>query len=300
MQIPPYLKKGDKIGIISTASNIGKDNIIKAVDLLNSIGYEVLLGQNVFEKFNQFAGTDNQRKSDLQFMLNNIELKAIICSRGGYGTLRSIQKINWDLFKIYPKWIVGFSDITVLHSQLNLMKIASIHGVMPNYFFEDDIASESFLCLSNTLKGNNIQYEIMPSKFNKNGKFSGELIGGNLSILYSLRGTPFDIDTTNKILFIEDLAEYYYHIDRILMNLKTGGKLQQLSGLIVGSFTGMKDNDTPFGKGIEEIILDIVSEYNFPVIFNFPAGHQNKNLAIKLGCTATIDANREKVLFSQK
>lgn len=299
MQIPAFLKIGDKIGIISTASKIDSDIINSAVNLLSSLGYFVELGENVFEKLNQFAGSDYQRTSDLQLMLDDSEIKAIICSRGGYGTLRTIEKINWNSFIAKPKWIVGFSDVTVLHSQLNQLRIASIHGVMPRYFFNDNIPSTSFNSLISVLTGNKIRYEIPPSPFNINGCANGELIGGNLSILYSLRGTPYDIDTRNKILFIEDLAEYLYHLDRMLMNLKLGGKLQQLSGLIVGSFTGLKDNETPFGKSIEEIILEHVSDFNFPVVFNFPSGHQNNNLTLKLGCIVKIEANTNKVLFTQ-
>lgn len=299
MIVPEYIQPGDKIGLVSTASKIDREVVIPAVELLISLGYEVKLGQYVFKNHHQFAGTDEQRTSDLQSMLDDDEIKAVICSRGGYGSLRTIQGISWDKFLQSPKWIIGFSDITVLHSQLNIFRIASIHGVMPRYFTADGKPTRSFNTFLNSVTGKPQEFNIEPCSFNKNGKTQAELLGGNLSILYSLRGTPYDIDTNNKVLFIEDLSEYLYHLDRIMMNLKTGGKLANLKGLIVGSFTGMKDNDTPYGKTVEEIILDAVSDYDYPVVFNFPAGHQAENYALKFGCDVQIKATDGEVIVSQ-
>lgn len=299
IRIPPYLQKGDRIGIVSTASKIDREVVEPAVELLLSLGFKVELGVNIFNCTNQFAGTDEERALDLQEMLDRNEVKAIICSRGGYGTLRTLQNISWDKFNENPKWIIGFSDVTVLHSQLNSFRVASIHGVMLKYFADEGIATPSFGTLMKAITGEQIQYEIAASEFNKYGESEGELVGGNLSILYSLRGTSLDLDTQDKILFIEDLSEYLYHLDRIMMNLKVGGKLSAVKGLIVGGFTGMKDNETPFGKSVEEIILDSVKDFNFPVAFNFPAGHQSDNFAIKLGCMAKLKVDRNRVFFQQ-
>lgn len=296
---PPYLKTGDTIGIVSTASKIDQKDVEPAVSLLQNLGYKVFLGKSVFAQFHQFAGRDMERTLDLQHMLDNPDVKAIICSRGGYGSIRTLQNINWNTFLKFPKWIVGFSDVTTLHSQLNQLDVASIHGVMPKFFLKNNTASESFKTLHNALLGEKQTYTLKSSKYNKTGKAKGDLVGGNLSILYSLRGTPYDINTSGKLLFIEDLAEYKYHLDRMMMNFKTGGLFKGLNGLIVGSFTGMKDNDTPFGKTVEEIILDAISEYNFPVIFDFPAGHQEQNMALKMGCNAEILVDEKSVVVSQ-
>jgi muramoyltetrapeptide carboxypeptidase len=299
MQEPAPLRIGDKIGIISTASAIEKATITPAIELLKSKGFEIVTGEFLLARHHQFAGTDQQRAHDLQIMLDTPDIKAIICSRGGYGTLRTLQYIDWKIFLKFPKWIVGFSDVTVLHSQLHQLNIASIHGVMLGYFLRQNKPSESFGFLVNALEGEKINYTLPASTYNKLGKATGQVVGGNLSILFSLRGTPYDIDTNNKILFIEDLNEYLYHIDRIMLNLKTGGKLARLSALIVGGFTAMKDNETPFGKSLEEIILNAVEDYDYPVIFDFPAGHQINNFAIKLGCKAQISVTSQFAVFSQ-
>lgn len=296
---PPYLMPGDKIGIVSTASKIDKLVVEPAVEWLKIQGYRVELGEHTFAQSNQFAGTHEQRSLDLQAMLNDSSIKAIICSRGGYGTLHTIEKISWHKFMQSPKWLVGFSDITVLHAQLNQLGICAIHGVMPRYFLEEKQATKSLSTLMDALTGKPINYEVAPSKNNRLGSAVGELVGGNLSILYSLRGTPYDIDTDGKILFIEDVSEYLYHLDRMMMNLKTGAKLSNLAGLIVGGLTNMKDNETPFGSSAEEIIASAINEYNFPVIFNFPAGHQPNNYAIKIGAMAQININSTIVSFNQ-
>ncbi len=297
--IPAYLKAGDTIGIISPASIIDKQKVDQAAQLLRNMGYNVVYARHVFEKHNQFAGTDKQRTADLQSMIDDETVKAIICSRGGYGSLRTILPVDWSRFVHKPKWIVGFSDVTVLHSKLHSMHIASVHGVMPSHFVKNRKPSQSFVSMMDAIEGKNLHYEFSSSEYTICGETTAPVVGGNLSILYSLRGTPYDIDTDGKILFIEDLAEYLYHLDRIMMNLKTGGKLRNLAGLIVGGFTSMKDNDTPFGKNVEEIILDAVSGYGYPVAFNFQAGHQAINLAIKMGCRATLSINEQKGTFTQ-
>ena len=299
MIFPQSIKPGQKIGIVSTASKIDKEIVLTAVELLESMGYQTEIGAHALSQFHQFAATDAERAFDLQSMLDNPEIKAIICSRGGYGSLRTLELIDWTNFIKHPKWIVGFSDVTVLHSKLNLLGISSIHGVMPKYFYDGEVPSQSFNYLLDALTGKPIEYQIQTNSLNRKGETSGELVGGNLSMLYSLRGTLYDIDTEGKILFIEDLDEYLYHIDRMMMNLKVGEKLSKLAGLIVGSFTCMKDNDTPFGKSVNEIILDSVKDYDFPVAFNFPAGHAKENFALKIGSKISLTINDQTTIINQ-
>jgi muramoyltetrapeptide carboxypeptidase len=289
MIVPPYLQPGDTIGIVSTASRIDRAVVEPAIGLLTDLGFQVEVGQHTFSAFHQYSSTDCERTADLQAMLDNDNIKAIVCSRGGYGTLRTIQNINWDAFLQNPKWIVGFSDVTVLHSALNTLGIASVHGVMPRYFLEDETPSFSFDTLLLALTNKSLSYELPHNPNNRLGKAKGQLVGGNLSILYSLRGTPYDIDTRGKILFIEDISEYLYHLDRMMMNLQTGRKLEPLAGMIVGDFTGMKDLDIPYGKTVEEVIFDSVKEYDFPVVYQFPAGHSKENFALKMGMDVSLE-----------
>lgn len=283
---PSYLKKGDKIGIVACARKISREEMAPAIEILKSWGLEVVLGKNVFNADNQFSGTDAERSDDLQTMLDTASVKAIISARGGYGTMRIIDKINFENFKKSPKWLVGYSDITVLHSHIHTLGIETIHATMPINFNKDADALET---LRKALFGEKISYEIDSHSLNRKGVAEGELVGGNLSLLYALTGSASDIDTSGKILFIEDLDEYLYHIDRMMMNLKRSGKLSRLAGLVVGGMTDMKDNAIPFGKTAEEIILDAVKEYNYPVCFRFPAGHVDKNFALYLGRTVKLE-----------
>ncbi len=280
MKTPLYLKKGDKIGIVACAGKISRDAIQPAIDILKDWGLEVVLGKNLFKTDHQFSAKDAERATDLQRMLDDTSVKAIISARGGYGTIRIIDKINFSKFKKYPKWIIGYSDITVLHSHIHTMGIETIHATMPINFTKNKEATES---LRKALFGEKLDYEIKSHPLNRKGETKAQLVGGNLSLLYALAGSVSDIDTKGKILFIEDLDEYLYHIDRMMMNLKRAGKLKNLKGLIVGGMTGMKDNTILFGKTVEEIILDAVKEYNYPVCFNFPAGHIDRNFALVLG-----------------
>ncbi len=277
---PRYLKRGDTIGIIATARKISTEEINPAIAIIKSWGLEVELGNNLFNADNQFSGTDQERANDLQILLNDTSIKAIISARGGYGTVRIVDQIDFTTFIKNPKWIIGYSDITVLHSHIHNLGIETLHATMPINFSKNAEALES---LRKALFGEVIKYEIETNALNRKGIAEGELIGGNLSILYSLSGSISDIDTTGKILFLEDLDEYLYHIDRMMMNLKRAGKLSHLAGLVVGGMTDMKDNTVPFGKTAEEIILDAVKEYNYPVCFNFPAGHIDRNLALLFG-----------------
>lgn len=276
----PYLKKGDKIAILAPARKISKEEIEPAIAILKSWGLQVVLGKNLFKADHQFSGTDEQRAADLQVMLDDTSIKAIISARGGYGTLRIIDKINFSKFKKHPKWVIGYSDITVLHSHIHTIGIETIHATMPINFTKNKEATET---LRKVLFGEKTSYEMNAHPLNRKGEATAELVGGNLSLLYALTGSTSDIDTKGKILFIEDLDEYLYHIDRMMLNLKRSGKLKHLKGLIVGGMTEMKDNAIPFGKTAEEIILDAVKEYKYPVCFNFPAGHVDRNLALVLG-----------------
>ena len=292
MQVPAYLKKGDTVVIIATARKISEEEIKPAIAFLESCGLNVLCGAHLYKTENQFAGTDEQRASDLQWALDNKEIKAIIIARGGYGTVRLLEHIDFTEFKKHPKWLVGYSDVTVLHSAIHHLGIASLHATMPLNFSKNKEATKS---LVDALFGAHEQIELETHFFNKTGKASGQLVGGNLSLLFTLAGTPYDIDATNKILFIEDLDEYLYHIDRMMMQLKLSGKLKNLAGLIIGGMTDMKDNAIPFGKTEEDIILDAVKEYNYPVCFDFPAGHIDRNLALYFGRTAELNVQSKNV-----
>ncbi|HCR92167.1 MAG TPA: LD-carboxypeptidase [Prolixibacteraceae bacterium] len=283
MHIPPFLKSGDRIRVVSPAGKIRAEKVMPGIELLREQGLEVVIGEHVFAEHFQYAGTDLQRVDDLQLALDDPKTKAIICARGGYGSIRILEYLNFSAIKKNPKWMVGFSDITILHSVFNKLELASIHGAMPGFFIQNGQPSESFRNLLATLTGNPTIYNFDAHPQNRNGEARGELVGGNLSLLYSLSGTPYDLVTRGKILFIEDVAEYLYHLDRMMMNLRLSGKLEKLAGLLVGSFTETKDNESPFGKSVEEIILDAVRDYDFPVCFGFPAGHIDRNMPVILG-----------------
>jgi len=281
--VQPYLQKGDTVGLLSTARSFTKKEIKPFIELLKAWGLKVKAG-NTLNKVNyQFAGTTQQRCYDLQQMIDNEEIKAIICARGGYGTIKLIDNIDLTGLKTNPKFICGFSDVTVLHNSLNNCGYPSLHSCMAFQHNKVDGFSKQSLKLA--LFGGSLTYTFKSHLQNKGNTLKGIVVGGNLSILHNLSGTKYDINVSDKILFIEDLDEYLYHIDRMMMQLKLSGKLAGLKGLLVGSFSKMNDNEIPFGKTVEQIILEAVSEYNYPVIFNFPAGHQTNNYAIKLGCT---------------
>lgn len=296
MITPPYLKKGDTIAIVATARKNLDDNLKPAISWLKNWGLEVVIGSTIGLDNHQLAGTDAERAADFQAQLDNPNIKMIWCVRGGYGTVRIIDQLNWTQFKKNPKWIVGFSDVTVLHSHLNTMGFQSIHGIMPVSSKATEEARET---LRKALFGEQLQYTVPCENMNRLGKAKGELVGGNLSILYSLFGSPSAIDCTDKILFIEDLDEYLYHIDRMMMNLKRNGCLESLKGIIVGGMTKMNDNEIPWGKNALEIIDDVTKNYNIPIIFNFPAGHMADNRALTFGKQVTIDVNdlESKVIF---
>lgn len=298
MITPPYLKTGDKVGIVATARKISLSEVDPAIRVFESWGLEVVQGQHLFDEANQQAGTDKDRAADLQQMLDDPEIKAIFCARGGYGTVRIIDLLDFNAFQKKPKWVVGYSDITVLHSHIHThFSIETLHATMPLNFPEDGSENASTLGLKKCLFGETPEYKLTTRLGSRPGHAQGVVVGGNLSILYSLRGTPDDINTEGKILFIEDLDEYLYHVDRMIMNLKRGGMLDKLAGLVVGGMTQMRDNTVPFGKTAEEIISSAVAEYSYPVIFGFPAGHLPDNQPLILGREATLNVGAEAELL---
>jgi muramoyltetrapeptide carboxypeptidase len=299
MIYPPYLDAGDTIGIVAPARKVNREELDFAIHWWEKKGFRVVLGKHLFAKNHQYAGTDAERAEDLQNMLGNSDIKAIFCARGGYGTLRIIDSLELLSFNFEPKWICGFSDITVLHSHINkICRIATIHSTMP--FSMNEKTSLNQETLFKTLTGEHIIYKCKPHVLNRSGECSGELIGGNLSLLYALSGSNSEIDTTDKILFIEDTDEYLYHIDRMMLHLKRAGKLRNLAGLLVGSFTKMRDNEISFGNTFEQIIREHCEEYDFPIAFNFPAGHDEINVAMKFGAIYSLTVEDIKTTFQEK
>ena len=290
---PPYLKKGDKIAIVAPARLISFEEVHPSMKLFKKWGLEVVLGTNIFGTENQFSGKESQRKSDLQQMMDDPTVRAIICARGGYGTVRIIDQIDFKSFCNHPKWIAGFSDITVLHSHIQKnFHIETIHSLMPVNIKETDLQNDSVESLRKALFGEKIFYSKPITFCDKTGLSEGILTGGNLSILYSMMGSASEIDTDGKILFLEDVDEYLYHIDRMMMTLKRAGKLDKLKGLIVGGMDRMRDNEIPFGKTANEIIAEAIAEYLYPVCFDFPAGHGNVNLAMILGRRVRVNVHK--------
>ncbi|MCB0699179.1 MAG: LD-carboxypeptidase [Chitinophagales bacterium] len=281
---PPYLKRGDTVGITCPAGYVSEDRIRFAIETLKLWGFNVKVGTTVGNEHHYFSGTDGERLNDLQNMLDDPSVKAILMGRGGYGTSRIVDNLDWTKFKLNPKWICGFSDITVLHSHLHAtMQIPSLHGPMTGAFRPDTINSDHIQQCYAALTGGSLYYHTEPSKLNRLGSANGILVGGNLAILSHLVGSKSDIDTTEKILFIEDIGEHLYKVDRMLLTLKRAGKLSKLRGLVVGGFTEMEDTERPFGKTVEEIIRNAVEEYDYPVCFDFPVGHIEENHTLALG-----------------
>ncbi|MGN7989448.1 S66 peptidase family protein [Pedobacter sp. 22226] len=294
-KIPPYLKPGDTIGITSPAGYITPEQIQPSVLQMQSWGFTIKTGDTIGKRDFTYGGTDAERLADLQRMLDDPNIKAIMCARGGYGLVRIIDQLDFSSFKKNPKWIIGFSDITVLHCHLaKNYGIASIHSKMCNSFPEDwskaeQIQIETILSIKNALIGEQMGYTAPSNSNNQLGKVDGILVGGNLSIIETLAGSDSDLNTKDKILFIEDTGEYLYSIDRMLWNLKRSGKLKNLKGLIVGGFKVKPDDPgEEFGKTIYEIVLEKVKEYGYPVAFDFPVGHQRNNFALKCGVNHTL------------
>lgn len=297
MIAPIELQKNDTVTLISTARKITKEELAPAITILENWGLKVTLGAYLFAENNQFAGTDQQRAADLQKALDDDGSKAIICVRGGYGTVRIIDQIDFSSFVKKPKWVCGFSDVTVLHNAIHNLGIQSLHTTMPLLFSKPE-QKKALETLRKALFGELLVYQFPIHLLNRGQKMQGKLVGGNLSIINSLIGTATDIDTSGKILFLEDLDEYLYHIDRMMVHLKRAGLLANLSGLLVGHMSEMNDNTIPFGKTAYEIIAEAVREYSYPVFFDFPAGHLNHNYALKLGSEVVIQEQEETMLFT--
>ncbi len=295
MITPPYLQKGDTIAIVATARKNIADNLKPAIALAKSWGLEVIIGNTIGLDDNQLAGTDEQRAADFQTMIDNPNIKAIWCVRGGYGTARMLDLVDFAKFKESPKWVIGFSDVTVLHSHLNTLGIASIHGIMPVNV--EKASPEVEETLRKSLFGETLEYTVSCENENKLGFAEGELVGGNLSILYSLMGSESQVNCKGKILFLEDLDEYLYHIDRMMLSLKRCGCFEGLNGLVVGSFIKMHDNEIPWGKTAHQIILDVTKKYNFPIVFNFPAGHIHDNNTLIFGKKVSLNSNDKETIL---
>ena len=295
LTMPEYLKKGDTVGILATARKIDLATLQPGIKLLESWGLKVVIGKTIGKEQNQLAGADWQRATDFQEMLDNPNIKAIWAAKGGYGTVRIVDRINFENFKKKPKWVIGFSDVTVLHSHINNMNIGTLHAIMA--ISAKSATPEAIETFRKALFGEKLEYHIPNHAFNKPGKATGELVGGNLSVLYSIQGSESAVDMNGKILFLEDLDEYLYHIDRMMMNLKRNGSLKGLKGIIIGGMTSMNDNDIPWGHDSLQIIQDIVKDLNIPVAYNFPAGHIKDNRALILGKNVIFEVNSTETVL---
>ena len=294
---PKNLKIGDTISIIAP-SGVLKDYdeyMDKSISLMKSWGLNVVLGSNIYDSYGHFSSSDANRQKDFQNAIDDNKIKAIWCARGGYGAMRIIDKINYDNLLKHPKWVIGYSDITAIHNDIHNLGVESLHGVMSKSLEDISVDDESIKKLKDVIFGKGeLHYVIESNKYNITGEASGKLVGGNLTLLQSLLQSKSSIDTTNKIIFIEEVGEYLYHIDRMLHSLKRADYFSKCSGLIVGDFTDIRKNETKFGKNLYEIINEIVKEYNFPVIYGFPAGHGQKNFPLIFGRNVEINVSKNK------
>jgi muramoyltetrapeptide carboxypeptidase len=293
---PPYLKKDNTVGIICPSGYMPYQKAQTCIDTLQQWSFKVKIGKTLGNQFNYFSGTDEERLSDLQIMMDDEEVKAILCARGGYGLSRIIDRLDFERFKKNPKWIIGYSDVTILHAHIySKFNIASLHSPMASAFNNGGAENEFVQSLKKALCGEANNYSCNTHALNKPGEAEGSLIGGNLSLLVHLIGTQSDIDSKSKILFLEDVGEYLYNVDRMMMQLKRSGKLENLTGLIIGGFTEIKDTTIPFGQSAYELIFDKVKEYNYPICFDFPVSHTERNYALKIGVNYRLKVNEEKV-----
>lgn len=301
VKTPPYLQPGDTIGITCPAGYMAAAKAQTCIETLQQWGYQVKVGTTLgSDSATYFSGTDEERLRDFQSMLDDETVKAILCGRGGYGMGRIIDRVDFKAFKKNPKWIIGFSDITILHAHLySNYKIASLHAPMAAAFNDEGFNNEYVQSLRKALEGKTARYHCDVHDFNHNGEGVGELVGGNLSLLAHSIGTPSDIKTKGRILFLEDVGEYLYNVDRMLYQLKRGGKLDKLAGLIIGGFTDNKDTERPFGKTVYEIIHEVVKEYDYPVCFNFPVSHEKENYALKVGVGYKLKVGKGKVTLEE-
>lgn len=299
--IPPYLKKGDTIGVICPSGYMPYNKAETCISVLQQWGYKVKVGFTTGNQFNYFSGTDEERLNDLQQMMDDDNVNAILCARGGYGMGKIIDRIDFKKFRKSPKWVVGFSDITLFHLHIyRRFNIAGLHAPMAAAFNNDEYKNEYIQSLRKALKGKKARYNCEVHEFNNPGKVTGEVVGGNLSLLAHLTGTPSEVKTKGKILFIEDIGEYIYNVDRMMYQLKRSGRLDGLAGLIIGSFSGMKDTTIPYGCNVYEAIKQIIAHYNFPVCFHFPVGHERENYALKVGVQYELNVGRTNVTLNEK
>ncbi len=301
IKIPSFLKPGDTIGITCPAGYMPSERALACISIIQQWGYRVMLGKTLGSTSNNyFSGTDEERTDELQAMLDDKSIKAILCGRGGYGLGRIIDKLDFSAFKKNPKWIIGFSDITVLHAHLNRnYKIASLHAPMAAAFNDGGASNPYIQFLKNALEGKKAIYNCATHPFNIPGKATAELVGGNLTMLTHLIGTNSELKTKGKLLFVEDIGEEQYKIDRMFYQLQRAGKLDKLAGLILGGFTGIKDTDRPFGKTVDEMLKDIIKDADYPVCFGFPVSHETENVALKSGGTYTLKVSKTKVSLNE-
>ncbi len=293
----PFLKQGSKVVIVAPARCVTPEEMAYGIQWLKDQGFVPVFDERLFAVHHIFAGTDDFRAAVFQEYIDNEEIEAIWLARGGYGSIRIIDKIDFSKFWEHPKWIAGFSDSTVIHGKLQRLGIPSLHASMPFYFANK--TEEAKQSIYNALTGKSLHYKIPTNPLNRLGEMEGEIVGGNLSVLYGMMGSDTFPETDGKILFIEEVDEYIYHIDRMMRGLKRAGKLANLKGLIVGGLTQIHDNAHPFGQSAEEVIAEVVSEYNYPLCFNFPAGHFDDNRALFLGTETQLLVNQNVVVFSQ-
>lgn len=299
--IPPYLSQGNTIGIVCPAGYLPKDKAETCMRVLTEWGFEVRAGSTLGSQHNYFSGTDEQRLEDLQHMLDDKSIHAILCGRGGYGVGRIIDKIDFRKFRKHPKWIIGYSDITILHSHLySRLKTASLHSPMAAAFNDDEYNNPYIQSLQKVIKGEKPKYICEVNPYNNIGEAAGKLVGGNLSLIAHLIGTRSDINTDGKILFLEDVGEYIYNVDRMLYQLKRNGKFEKLQGLIIGAFNDLKDTVIPFGKDVYEVVHDIVKEYDYPICFNFPVGHTRENYVLKVGAQYKLHVGKKMVSLEEE
>ncbi|MCJ0743299.1 S66 peptidase family protein [Pedobacter montanisoli] len=305
-RVPPSLLKGDTIGITCPAGYITKEEIEPAVKQMESWGFNIRIGKTVGARDFTFGGTDQERLEDLQAMLDDPSVNAIMCARGGYGAIRIVDQLDFSRFKAQPKWLIGFSDITVLHCHINSnYHVASIHSKMCNSFpsnwdLAEPIQVDTINSIRQALTGEKMKYTAVYNANNRIGMAKGELIGGNLRCIENLAGSKSEIETRNKILFVEDTGEYLYSIDRMFYNLKRSGKLDKLKGLIIGGFKLKKDDEgDEFGKTIVEIVMEKVAGYDYPVCFDFPVGHQKANYALKCGVKHTLEVTETGTVLQE-
>ncbi|MEA5459692.1 LD-carboxypeptidase [Arcicella sp. LKC2W] len=296
---PTPLQKGDSVGIIALACKVDFEAIQPTIKLMeNTWGLKVFIGESVMSEYHQFGGTDEVRANDFQLMLNNPEIKAIFSARGGYGSSRLLDSINFTDFQKSPKWVVGFSDITAVLSHIHTLNIESLHATMPKLFLQEG-GEKSLESLKKILFGEMLDYQVNSQEMNRLGFAKGQLIGGNLAILSHIFGSKSDINYDGKILFLEDVNEYLYSIDRMMIQLKRAGKLKNLAGLIIGHFSDCQDNNVPFGKTANEIIQEAVAEYNFPVCYGFPVGHEPENWAMPVGREVILEVKTDGVFLRE-